>query len=74
MNNFSSELQDLEKKLYDDIEKGITNILDRTCLILTEHPTWIPKLHRPREGYWDESAQPISYSDIPGHVDPRNLP
>ncbi|KAK4326906.1 hypothetical protein Pmani_002605 [Petrolisthes manimaculis] len=74
MNNFSSELQDLEKKLYDDIEKGITNILDRTCLILTEHPTWIPKLHRPRERYWDESAQPISYSDIPGHVDPRNLP
>ena len=37
-------------------------------------PLWSPPHYSPREGYWDENAQPLDVDNIPLNCDPLNYP
>ena len=67
------EVSELEEALYNGIDdKSWGTIAEETARILLIDPRWKPRFFSPRDGYWDEYAQP--YKEVPGHTDPRNLP
>lgn len=68
------ELEVLKSSLKNSVKHGSRNDIEEVCdKILAIQPDWIPEHNTPGPEHWYENAQIISYEELPGHIDPRNI-